>query len=468
MSNPVLEALRAQRAEQLGTLDAILGQVEGRDLVDAERTLLEAARQRIDAIDAQIDLLQPIEDLRAAHDAGSPGQRGDLIPAQPRAAAGTDRAPAYRTAGEFVVDYIRARGIHADPDPAAQARVQQVRAVANQITTDTTGILPTPIVGPVVNLIDSNRPLISSLGGAKALGGIPGSTFTRPKIAQHTTVGPQAGEKTQLPSQKMVIGSVPFAKQTYGGTVDISRQDIDWTSPSAWDILVRDLAAVYAIQTETAVALDFKTKAIGTAVAVGGNTLQDWTVALYTAAMHSYQASFQMPDRIWCSLDVWAALGSLVDVARVVFPSDSAVGGDAMDSYDAGGSNLSNFRGDILGLPRIVVPTFPAGTAIVGPSAAYEVYEEVIGLLSVIEPSILGVTVAYGGYVAWGALYGGALVPLTAPAGIPELADTRGVDAPADDADLYDTRNLAGTRDARGEVRGETGEHATRRRTPEK
>ena len=461
--NPVLEALRAQRAEQLGTLDAILGQVEGRDLVDAERTLLEAARQRIDAIDAQIDLLQPIEDLRAAHNANTPGPRGgDLLPAQPRAAAGSDRAPQYRSAGEFVVDYIRARGIHTDPDPAAQARVQQVRAVANQITTDTTGILPTPIVGPVVNLIDANRPLISSLGGAKALGGIPGSTFTRPKIAQHTTVGPQAGEKTQLPSQKMVIGSVPFAKQTYGGTVDISRQDIDWTSPSAWDILVRDLAAVYAIQTETAAALDFKTKAIGTAVAVGGNTLQDWTVALYTAAMHSYQASFQMPDRIWCSLDVWAALGSLVDIARVVLPPTT--------DYDnaAGTSNLQSFAGDVLGLPRIVVPTFPAGTAIVGPSAAYEVYEEVIGLLSVIEPSILGVTVAYGGYVAWGALYGAALVPLTAPAGIPELADTRAVDAPADDADLYDTRNLAGTRDARGEVRGETGEHATRRRTPEK
>ena len=241
MGNPVLEALRAQRSEQLGTLDAILGQVEGRDLVDAERTLLEAARQRIDAIDAQIDLLQPIEDLRAAHNANTPGPRGDMLPARP--AQGNDRAPVYRSAGEFVVDLIRARGIHTDPDPAALARVQQIRAVANQITTDTTGILPTPIVGPVVNLIDSNRPLISSLGGAKALGGIPGSTFTRPKIAQHTTVGPQVGEKTQLPSQKMVIGSIPFAKQTYGGTVDISRQDIDWTSPSAWDILVRDLAA---------------------------------------------------------------------------------------------------------------------------------------------------------------------------------------------------------------------------------
>ena len=35
-----------------------------------------------------------------------------------------------------------------------------------------------------------------------------------------------------------------------------------------------------------------------------------------------------MPDRIWCSLDVWAALGALVDVARLVMPpiADRAAG----------------------------------------------------------------------------------------------------------------------------------------------
>jgi hypothetical protein len=42
--------------------------------------------------------------------------------------------------------------------------------------------------------------------------------------------------------------------------------------------------------------------------------------------------------------------------------------------------------------------------------------------LSVIEPSILGVQVAYGGYVAWGALHGPAFIPLTVPAGMPTLA----------------------------------------------
>ena len=121
------------------------------------------------------------------------------------------------------------------------------------------------------------------------------------------TVGQQttgANEKTQLSSQKMAITSVNFAKTTYGGAVDISRQDIDWTDPSAWDILVRDLANVYAVQTETAAAAAFKAGSTGTAVTVATNDLKGWSLAIYTAAMHSYQASCMMPDRIWCSLDV--------------------------------------------------------------------------------------------------------------------------------------------------------------------
>ena len=422
-SNAVLDRLIEQRQEQIGFIDQTLERVEtdGRDLVEAETANLDAARSRIRQLSAQIEPLEDFEKLRNAHgDTMRSLGTGHEAPARTRPVGGADRAPEYRTAGEYVVDLIRARGIMdraAGPDQAAVARIQ-ARALSDQKTSDTPGILPVPIVGQVVNLVDANRPLISSLGGAKALGGIPGATFTRPHVTQHTLVGLQAGEKTQLPSQKMTISAISFAKSTYGGTVDISRQDIDWTSPSAWDILVRDLAAQYAIQTETAVATAFHAAATHAPVPVATNTLADWTKALYLAAADSYVNGFMMPDRIWCSLDVWAALGALVDVGRVVFPADAAVGGDSSDGLDAGGSSLNSFRGDILGLPRIVVPTFAAGTCIVGPSSLFEVYEEVIGLLSVIEPSILGVQVAYGGYVAFGSLAGAAFVPLTPPAGL--------------------------------------------------
>jgi hypothetical protein len=135
-----------------------------------------------------------------------------------------------------------------------------------------------------------------------------------------------------------------------------------------------------------------------------------------------------MPGRVWCSLDVWAELGSIVDTARVVFPQNTT---DEMNA--PGTSTLADFRGDVLGLPRIVVPTFPPKTCIVGPADLYEAYEEVIGLLSVIEPSILGVQVAYGGYIAFGSLNAGAYVKLdlSAVTSMPTVAE---VDADADDA----------------------------------
>jgi HK97 family phage major capsid protein len=425
MPNVVLDRLREARDEQISTIDAILGQVgEERDLVDAERNLLEAARQRINEIDAQIEPLAGFEALRATHN--------DTVSALPRpetaavrAAAAPTRPSPWSTPGEFIVDYIRGNSIldRSVRDEQAASRLGNFYAQrADMTTTQTPGLLPTPIIGQVVSLIDSFRPLITSLGGARGLGGIPGTTFTRPKVTTHTTVGVQATQKTALSSQAMVVSPVTFTKATYGGYVDISRQDIYWTSPAAWDIVVRDLAEVYSVQTETAVAANFKTAATGTAVSVGTAaqpvTLSQWATGLYTAAMHSYQQARRMPDRIWCSLDVWAALGALVDTTRVVLPVDTT-----REMGAPGTSQLGMFAGDLFGLPRIVVPTFASGTLIVGPSTLYEVYEEVIGLLSVIEPSILGVQVAYGGYVAFGTLDTTSFVPLTVVGTLPTVVE---------------------------------------------
>jgi hypothetical protein len=429
MPNAVLEALESQRAEQISTIDAVLGQVEGRDLVDAERSLLEAARQRIGQLDDQLKPLREFEALRAAHtDAAS--QLPARLPAQPRRVDGPDGRAAHGSPGAYMVDYLRAHGImeRGVRDEAAMARLAQTRAVANQTTGDTAGLLPTPIIGPVVNIIDARRPFLTSLGGTKAMGATPGATFNRPLITQHALVGQQVpagptGEKTQLPSQKMTIGNVAFSKVTYGGTVDISRQDIDWTSPGAWDILLQDLANEYALQTEGAVATSFAGAAAGTTVTIGAAgtppSLAQWATGIYTAAMHSYQAGKRMPTRIWCSLDVWAALGALVDTTRVVLPVDTT-----REMGAPGTSNLGDFSGDLFGLPRIVVPTFASGTMVIGPDDLFEAYEEVIGLLSVVEPSILGVQVAYGGYLAWGMLLATAYVKLTIAGTLPTIALT--------------------------------------------
>jgi len=425
MPNP-LDRYRKERQDQLDFVDELLSKVDadGRDLVDAEKANLKGARQRIAELNEQIVPIEEHEKLKAASVSPftAPGN-GQVT--RPAAAAGPG-APEYQSAGAFMVDLVaslhhrdqKLAELFAPHRAAAAARIERVRErdaiqrAANQITTDTPGLLPVPIVGPVLNTIDASRPLVTSLG-PRDMGNTPGLKFGRPRITQHATSGKQTAEKTALPSQKMIVGSVEFIKETHGGYVDISRQDIDWTSPTAWDILVTDLADVYQVDTETSTATAFAANAgIGGPVAAATDDLKGWAKALYEAAVLVYGGCGRLPDMIWCSLDVWAQLGPMVDVARMVFPSGTS-------GETAGTSSLANFAGVVLALPRIVVPTFPAGTCIIGSSKMAEFYEERIGLLSAVEPSILGVEVAYGGYTAFGFLEPDGFAKVTPPAVIP-------------------------------------------------
>lgn len=414
MPNVVLERLREERQHQIDFIDELLNRVDadgGRDLVDAEQGNLQVARERIAQLDAQITPIAEFEDLREAGAEGARRHLGGPRPTSPddnatlterggrRSLSGDEPAPQYRSAGGYLVDYLRARGVpgQAEADPGAVARITR----ANQTTANSTGVLPTPIIGDIVSLIDSSRPLITSVG-ARGLAGIPGKTFHRPKVTTHASVAAQAAEMDTLSSTAMVIGSVDFSKVTYGGTVQVSRQDIDWTSPSAWDALLTDLAAVYARQTEAAICSLFA-GGVTQSVTLTGTGLEAWSAGLYEAAATVYDGGFRLPDRIWVSTDMWATLGALTDLARM-----SGSGRDLMTS------DLASFSGDIFSLPRIVAPNLPSGTVVVGSSSLFEVYEEQIGLLSAIEPSVLGVSIAYGGYLAAGFMEANAFCSVTA------------------------------------------------------
>lgn len=419
-TNPVLDRLLIQRSEQETFIDQLLGRVqeEDRDLVDAERSNLEAARQRISELDAQIAPLESFEAVRAAHQQSAPSpqptrQQPQATQRQPLTQA-HDRGQDYPSAGAFVVDFIRARGypgMGQAPDSDARQRISsalgrdlddvlQSRAIQNQTTADTPGLLPVPTIGMINTDLDAARPLIGTFG-ARPLGGIPGKKFNRPVVTQHTLVGEQTAEKTELPSRQLKIDSVEWSKRTFGGALDVSRQDIDWTSPAAWDAILSDLQGMYAAFTDDECAQDFATAVTNEVPLSDATDIKAWVAALYDAAAAAAVGGVQgrataarLPNHIWVSIDQWASLGIVIDSIRV-----SGVG-----SLSPGSSSPTAFAGDILTVPRTVVPGFPDGTVIVGRTDKFEVYEERIGLLSAIEPKLLGVEIAYGGYAAWGPL----------------------------------------------------------------
>lgn len=414
MPNAVLTRLHDERHEQVQFIDGLLSRVEteSRDLVDAERANLTAARERIAAIDAQREPLEAFENLRAVSDestrlaysgraSGAPeGHSTDRRPA----ALATPVAPQYASPGEFVVDLITARGypgMQVEPNRDAMQRVSAAlgRAIDKQTTTETPGVLPKPIIGTVLNDLDGARPFVASIG-ARSMAGTPGKSFSRPYISQHTMVGEQTAEKTQLPSRALKIDSLDFIKRTYGGVVNISRQDIDWTSPSAWDALLGDLAAVYAAETDDAAAQALDTAVTQSVNVEPGGDLRKWVGALYAAAalattggVGGRATALRMPNHIWTSIDMWATLGAAISAATIT-----------NSGQPAGATSPTNLTGSILTIPRTVVPGLPEGTVIVGRTDRTEFYEERIGVLSAVEPGILGVEVAYGGYAAYGTL----------------------------------------------------------------
>lgn len=429
-ANPVLTRLRAAREQQILFVSGLLAQVEAenRDLVAAERSNLTAAQERIGQLDEQIVPLEQFELTAAAHRTAAPGTEGrsghqgsEQRGAGQGQAQGssrmtiTERQPVhYGTAGEFLADYVRSLNFpdrQADPEAArrvsslraweAQQRVAgAVEAGPHQTTSDTPPLLPNLVVGDILNDLDEARPFVASVG-VKTLADRPGLTFQRPYITQHTLVGEQTAEKAELPTRELQMSSIAFTKRTFGGHVNISRQAIDWTDPSAWNAVLADLQTEYGVQTEDTYGAAFAAGVTGTGTVIpypARGTVEGYVDALYLAASKAATANgtrrataTRFPDHVWTSLDQWASLGSMISKWKLAHPGETEAGTASPTSFSVG---------SLLDLPRTMVPGFPAGTIVVGRSSLYEFYEERIGLLQAVEPKVLGVDVAYGGYAA--------------------------------------------------------------------
>lgn len=418
--NPMLDNLMQERTTLLDLCEQATRNAMddgNRDLSDLEQKLIADNQARVAKIDDQLKLISDMDKQRAAGDAAAKeyfqggesrqGERREPTASNGLGARTAPRAGDYKTAGDVIVDHLRSVG-HSGSVRDAEARdrlkgagldlLDEARAIVNETTANVPGLLPKPIVGEIVNQIDDKRPFISSIG-ARDLGGIPGKTFSRPIVTQHVAVGQQMAEKTELVSQQFVVGSIDFTKNTYGGALDVSRQVIDWTSPAAWNALLTDLQRIYGKFTENRAADDFA--AAVTAEVEIDSTVDDpflaFARALYGAAALVYGSVEELPNHIWMSLDMWAFYGPLMDQWTRQMANN---GGGPV----AGSSSPTNFAGNVLDFPRTVVPSFPTGQVIVGVKELTEVYEDRIGLLTAVEPKLLGVEIAYGGYMANGTL----------------------------------------------------------------
>jgi len=383
-TDQMLARLSGEIAEKQNFIDGVVeaAEKEGRDLTSQEMELVTRARTRQGELNDQAKPMQEAAEI-ALESARRISEIGKLMGDQQQKPVGEI---AYRTAGEWTVDYIAA----ATGSISAKERIEHyTRAAAHQTTADNPGLLPVQIVGNLINFVDQSRPLIGFFGARQ----LPSGSWARPRITQHTQIAAQSAEKTELVSRKMLIDSLPVTATTMGGYINLSRQNQAWSSPPIMDIVVSDLAGQYAIETENKFADDLMAAATAeTALPTGAATAAQVSAALWTAVGNVYTATKGV-GRLFqaVSPDMLGLLGPLF---APVNPQNSQSTG--FNAADIGSGTV----GSISGVPVIVSAGLNAGSWLVGSTAGAEVYEDRIGVLSVIEPSVLGTQVAYGGFFA--------------------------------------------------------------------
>ena len=323
------------------------------------------------------------------------------IPAQPK------RKFALPTPGEYMAAMHIGGTTFANVNAAVRDFVASKQtalqaAAGDVLTTDTPGLLPVPVLGPVFDDLNYIRPVVSAVGARAMPDGGQSKTWIRPTWTTHTSVGAQSPELTGVSATTPVIASNIVSKTTLAGQVTLSVQDVDFTSPAALEIILRDLAGQYMLQSD-AVACNAITNggtASGSTWTVTANDPSTLIAAIYDAATDILQATNFLPDHLFVSTDVWRKLGAQLDGDdRPVFPYTAAAG--LMGVNAMGTANVTQMNTfNPFGLNLVVDRAFAANTMTVARGSAIEFYEQVRGIMSVEVPSTLGRTFSYYGYVS--------------------------------------------------------------------
>jgi HK97 family phage major capsid protein len=356
-------------------------QSAGRDLDAKEMELITRAKDRIVILNGQLDPLRDTIRISAESSKRVREMASELAATRsPEMAAKVE----YRSAGAYIAElYFAQLG-----DRDSQQRLDLFhRAAAHQTTADNPGLIPETIVTPVVNYVQAVRPLVATLGPTDLGSG----AWAYARVTQHTSVAKQAGEKTELASRKMTITKTPLGADTFGGYVNVSKQDINRSSPSILDMIVNDLAEQYAIATE----LETGTVLTGAATAgpvipTGPATGAAVAQAIWGAAGTVFAATKGQGSVIVAvSPDM---LGMIGPIFPPINPTNAYSSGFQPFTSDPAG-----VQGSIAGLSVIMSAGLAAGTILVYSTAAAKTFEYRYGNLQVVEPSVWGVQVGYAG-----------------------------------------------------------------------
>jgi HK97 family phage prohead protease len=314
---------------------------------------------------------KPTEELQPMTDKIETAAASAEVPAAAPAApvwAAAKKEFVMPTAGEYISKLCQGGAV------AAEFLANLKAAAPDVVTTDTPGLLPTPILGPVYNNLIGRRPVIDAIGARAMPGG--GKVFSRPKVTTHTTIGASNGENQPLDAGTFVVAKENVTKSVYGGYVKLSEEDIDWSEPQVLSALIDDMAREYGKQTEDAVEAALKAGITTTRAAFDTTDPALWAEWIYGASQTILNASTHLPTHMFVSPSFWGALGQLSDTAdRPLFPQVGPM--NAFGNVSPGTLNANAF-----GLSVVVCP-YESDFLAIGAADGFEIYEQQKGAVQV-------------------------------------------------------------------------------------
>lgn len=384
---PATDVLIAQYQSELDDRRSFQDQLaagaaeEGRDLNAQEMELYTRATERMSTLEG---LLSPLrEGARIANESrAATAALAASVARMPATAAGAGAVIEYRSAGAYIADlYTASRG-----DQNAQTRLDMFhRVAAHQITSENPGLIPVRIVEPLVNFVDTSRPLVTAIGPTDLGDG----AWSYARVTQHTQVAQQTAEKAELASRVLKVTLTPIAAPTYGGYVNVSKQNIARTNPGIVDQVLNDLAGQYAIETEAAAGDELAGAATAGPTLPADPTAADVNKAIWTAA-----------GTIWTATRGQGLLVVAVspDMLGMVGPLFAPI--NPQNAFGAGFNAAGFGQGAVGMISQVTVVCsagLPDGTILVLSSAAVRAFEYRYGNMQVGEPSVWGVQVGYAG-----------------------------------------------------------------------
>lgn len=334
------------------------------------------------------------EEETMSHETPAVEASAEIVPTAPIVFAQAKKDVPLPTAAEYIAAAIAGGDAWLAMSAALKAAAPDV------VTTDTPGILPVPIVSPVYNNFRGIRPVVDAIGVKAMPGG--GKVFIRPEVTTHTSMAAQSGENAALEQGTFVVFNNQVTKGTYGGYVNISMQDLEWTDPAVLSLILDDMARIYANTTDNVAADALRSGASVTQNFTGTDTDDPaaWAAWIGTAAKTILSSSNgNLPTHLFVDPEVWAVLMALSDTAkRPLFPN---VG--AMNAF--GGLEPGREGGLAFGLQVVVDRNFASDTLILGcaggpTGSGFEIFEQQKGALSLEAPSTLSRTLSWHGYFA--------------------------------------------------------------------